>query len=88
MGRRITRDTKVPFGRPGNRGRPIGQQPVDFLRWISEKLWDTDKHDWAVAARKELERRKQEGEELRTEQELCRAADEFLRQHDIDPDSL
>jgi len=88
MRNNITRKTKVPFGRPGNKGRELCQQPVEFLKWMSAKLWNTDKHAWAMAARKELKRREEEGAEMRTEQELVKAADEFLRKNNINPDDL
>ena len=88
MGKSVTRNTKVPFGRPGNKGRELGQQPVEFLKWMASKLWNTDKHAWAIASKEELKRREKLGEEMRTEQELVKAADEFLRKHDIDPENL
>ena len=88
MASNITRNSKVPFGRPGNKGRTLSQQPVEFLKWISTKLWDTDKHNWAVAAREELKKREADGVELRTEKELEQAADAFLRRHHIDPNDL
>lgn len=88
MSRKITRNSTVPFGRPGNKGRKISQQPDAFLQWMSEKLWDTDKHLWALAAREELESRRELKAEIQSEQELEEAADAFLKKHRIDPETL
>jgi len=88
MSKQVTRNSKVPFGRPGNKGRPISAQPDSFLNWISDKLWDTDKHTWALAARDELEYRKKEKLEIQSQQQLENAADEFLKKHNIDPKTL
>ena len=61
---------------------------INSLKWMSAKLWNSDKHNWALAAREELKRREEEGAEMRTEQELVKAADDFLRKHNIDPSDL
>ena len=85
MTRKITKDSKVPFGSPQNKGRKLGDQPVAFLEWMVRKLRDSDLHAWALAAGKELERRKTEGAALRAEEDLDRAAEDFLRRHNINP---
>ncbi len=78
----------MPFGRPGNKGRELRHQPVEYLKWMAGKLWNTDKHEWAVASRTELKKREEDGAEMRTEQELESAADEFLKKHNIDPKNI
>jgi hypothetical protein len=52
---------------------------------MAKDLLDTDFHEWAIAARDYLDRL--EKEETST-QNLDDAADEFLRQHGINPKDL
>ncbi len=85
MDRKITKDSKVPFGSAGNKGRKLGDQPVTFLEWMVRKLRDGDLHAWSAAAEKELVRRKEENVDLQAHEDLDRAAEEFLRKHDVNP---
>ena len=85
MSRKITKDSKVPFGSAQNKGRKLGDQPEAFLEWMARKLRDGDLHAWSIAAEKELERRKTENVRLSAHEDLDRAAEEFLRKHDVNP---
>ena len=85
---KITGSTKVPFGAPGSKGRKLCEVSEDFLNWMVRKLMDTDRHPWAVAARKELQDRRENKRQMRAEADLENAADDFLRKHNIDPKSF
>ena len=85
MSEEITKDSKVPFGAARNKGRKLGDQPEAFLEWMIRKLRDGDLHAWALAAEKEIERRKTEKVQLRAGEDLERAAEEFLRKHNVNP---
>lgn len=86
--KKITSSTKVPFGAPGSKGRRMDEVSESFLHWMISKLMDSDRQEWAIAAKKELERRKKDKVQLRAEADLENAADEFLRKHNIDPKSF
>jgi hypothetical protein len=80
----VTENTKIPFGR-AHRGKRLRDCPTDYLAWMSANLWDTDFHEYAIVARKIVAAR-------RTEEEITgnleEAADDFLREHGIDPKKL
>ncbi len=86
--KKITRSTKVPFGAPGSKGRQICEISEDFLNWMVRKLMDSDRHAWAIAARKELQDRKEGKLQQKAEADLENDADAFLRKHNIDPKSF
>lgn len=88
MSKKITRSSKVPFGRPGNKGRKLSEQPDSYVNWIATKLWDTDKHMWAIAAKEEMKYRKKENAQIKSHQELEDAADAFLKKNNINPKTL
>ena len=70
--------TVLNFGK--HTGKSISQLPSDYLRWLTRQT-NTDLEYWAGLAKSELNDR---GEE----DDLQAMADDFLRQHGIEPDSL
>ncbi len=80
----VTKNTKIPFGRT-NKGRKLCDCPTDYLRWVARNLWDTDYHQYAVVASDLVESRVAEEA---VAADLEQAADEFLREHGIDPKKL
>lgn len=86
---RISENSRLTFGKHGpkgsRRGKKLCECPRTYLRWMAKDLIDTDFHEWAIAAQDFLDR--VESEEA-TLQNLDDAADEFLRQHNIDPKKL
>lgn len=70
--------TVLNFGK--HNGKSISQLPTDYLRWLAKQS-NTDLEYWAGLAKIELSER---GEE----EDLQAMADDFLRQHGIEPDSL
>ena len=73
MGRTI-----LNFGK--HSGKSISQLPSDYLRWLAQQI-NTDLEYWAGLAKTELAER---GEQ----EDLQAMADDFLRQHGIEPDSI
>ena len=72
--------TRLPFGK--HKGMPVEQCPVDYLKWIASKLRDTDMHEFAVAAEEVLKTKSPREKKL---ENLDQAADDFLKQHGINP---
>lgn len=75
-----TPNTRLPFGK--HKGMPVEQCPVDYLQWMANKLRDTDLHEFAVAAEEVLKTKSPREKKL---QNLDQAADDFLKQHGINP---
>ena len=80
---RITRQTKIPFSRYKN--TRLRDLPDGFLQWLTEKLMESDFHEWSMAARDELQRRTSEGTAV---QSLEEAANELLRDAGYNPHKL
>lgn len=80
----VNENTKVPFGRRPYRGKRIKDCPNSYLEWMVKHLWDGDLHEFAFVAKTILERRKNDPTPT-IEMDLDKAADDFLRAHDIDP---
>jgi len=79
----ITKNTKLPFGK--HKGRKLKDCPLGYLKWVSEHLVDSDFHVWAMIAKEVCQKRQEENETI---DNLEKAADEFLREHGIDPKNL
>lgn len=79
----ITAQTKIPFSK--HKGTKLRDLPDGFLNWASNTLLNTDFHNWAIAAKQELERREKENTSV---QDLEQQADSFLRDAGYDPRSL
>lgn len=77
----ITSHNKLPFGK--HKGIKLRDLPTSYLEWMSRKLRDTDLHDWSVAAESELATRQDDNSDSLEEQ-----ANEFLKKHGIDPNSI
>ena len=80
---KITGQTRIPFSRHKN--TRLRDLPDGFLKWMTEKLVDTDFHEWVLAANEELQRRQKEGG---TVQSLEEAANELLRNAGYNPRKL
>lgn len=80
----VTENTKIPFGKT-NRGKRLRDCTTSYLKWVGKNLWDTDFHTFATVAREIVEQREKEEQVVG---DLEEAADEFLRQHGIDPKKL
>lgn len=76
----ITPQTKIPFSK--HKGTKLRDLPDGFLTWLTQNLKDSDFHNWALAAQKELERRQTENVQVK---DLEQQADEFLRNAGFDP---
>lgn len=61
---------------------PVEQCPADYLQWMSKNLRDSDLHEFAVAAEAVL---KTKGPRAKRQENLDQAADDFLKEHGIDP---
>ena len=79
----VTKNTKLTFGK--HRGRKLKDCPLGYLKWISEHLVDSDFHAWATIAKEVYQKRKEENEVI---DDLEKAADDFLRDHGINPKNL
>jgi hypothetical protein len=75
-----TTNSKLPFGK--HRGMPLEQCPVDYLQWMASKLRDSDFHEWAVLAKEVLKTKSPRERKL---ENLDQAADDFLKEHGVDP---
>jgi len=78
----ITENSKIPFGNT-HKGRKLKDCPNTYLQWMVLKLWDTDLHEFAYAAKKLLSKR--EIEDQNSYGDLEEAADEFLKRHGVNP---
>ena len=74
----VTLETKIPFGR--YRGSKMKNLPKSYLNWMTEKLKNTDFHEFALTAQKVLNTR----EKFVHEDDLDQAADDWLKQHGYD----
>ena len=74
----ITPNSKIPFGNIC-KNRRIKDCPNDYLAWCAKTLLDTDFHEYALAAKQELDDRSKDGS-------LEEQAEAFLRRHGVDPD--
>ena len=73
-------NSRLTFGK--HKGIPLKNCPTNYLTWVITNLLDTDFHEWAVLAKKVIATREKEGAK---EEELVQSADEFLKEHGIDP---
>lgn len=80
---KITENTKINFG--NHRNTKVRDLPDGCLTWMSLHLRDTDFHRWAIAAGKEIERRKSDNMEVK---DLEQQADDLLRQYGFDPKNV
>lgn len=76
----VNESTKIPFG-DRHKNTRIKDCGVDYLQWMVKHLIDTDLHEYAIVARRVLSTRRGETKY----DDLERAADEFLREHGVDP---
>ena len=79
----ITKNTKLTFGK--HKGCKLKDCPLGYLKWVSEHLVDSDFHAWAIIAKEVYQKRQKEND---IEDNLEKAADEFLRSHGFDPKNL
>jgi len=70
--------TVLPFGK--YKDKSISQLPDNYLRWLARQT-NGDLDYWAQLAKKQLNERKHSDD-------LEQIADDFLRSHGFDPDSL
>lgn len=80
---KITRQSKVTFGK--HKGRKLSLLDSGYLRWMVDKLGDSDMHAWAAAAREELDVRKKEKRQEETFADLEKEADRILRDAGVNP---
>lgn len=79
----VNGNTRITFGL--HRGHKVSDCPDDYLKWMSNALWDTDLHVYALAAREVLaERQRCDAPVKNLEDE----ADAFLRKHGVDPSNF
>jgi len=83
MAKKITRQSKLTFGK--HKGRKISTCDTGYLRWMVDKLSDSDLILWAQAAQAELEIREKEGELDKQHLSLEQQADELLRKAGFKP---
>jgi len=79
----ITKNTKLTFGK--YKGRKLKNCPPRYLKWVSEHLADSDFHAWAIIAKEVYQKRKEEDGVI---DDLEKTADDFLRNHGINPKNL
>ena len=81
----VTARSRLTFGK--HRGKRLGDVPVGYLRWMATKLREGDFHEWAALADQVLRARMASGEVQTEEREadLEEQADQFLRQHGVNP---
>ncbi len=79
----INENSRLTFGK--HKGKKLKDCPNAYLTWMGKELRDTDFHAYAVVAKKLAE---DKNRELKDEKDLDKAADEFLRQHGINPKNL
>jgi hypothetical protein len=80
---KITGQTRIPFSKHKN--TRLRDLPDGFLKWVAEKLIDSDFHNWALAAKDELQRRVADGNHIKSLEE---EANELLRNAGYDPRKL
>jgi len=89
VGITITENSRLTFGKHGPKRRRAGKKlcecPKDYLEWMANNLKNTDFHEWAIAAERFLQKRKEEDTPTKNLEE---AADDFLRSHGFDPKKL
>lgn len=79
---KITQSTKISFG--AHKGTKIRDLSDQYLKWVSENLFNSEFHDWAIAAKTELKKRKSENINVKS---LEQQADDILRSYGIDPNN-
>jgi len=72
-------NSRVPFGRKPDKGKPLCKCSDKFLAWIVESLWDTDMHVWAFVAKTIIDKRAADGKAVKKELSLDAQTDAFLR---------
>jgi hypothetical protein len=76
---KITSKSRLPFGKYKN--RKLRDIPTSYLEWLVNNLNESDFHQWAQAAKNELEAREKDSSLKSLEEQ----ADDFLRQYGVDP---
>lgn len=80
---RITRQSELTFGK--HKGTKISLCRTDYLKWMADKLADSDLHRWAKAARDELDARHKQGTLDAEHESLEQQADKILRKAGFKP---
>ncbi len=83
MAKKITRQSKLTFGK--HKGRKLSTCDTGYLRWMVDKLTDSDLYLWANAAQTELDVRQKEGALDQAHLSLEQQADELLRKAGFKP---
>ena len=73
----ITEKSPVPFGL--EKGKRLCDCTNGFLQWMVDHLTDTDHHVYAYHARHVLDKRKDDWNEITSQESLERTADALLR---------
>ena len=76
---KVTPETKVPFGKPPQKGAKMKNLTDNYLKWMIEKLPDTDLHEFAKVAKQVLDNRA--GDPVL---DLNKQADEWLKERGYD----
>ncbi len=83
MANKITRQSKLTFGK--HKGRKISTCETSYLKWMADKLSDSDLCLWAQVAQAELEAREKEGALAGAHLSLEEQANELLRKAGFKP---
>ena len=78
-----SRDSYLTFGI--HKHRKLKDLPTHYLKWMSKNLIDTEFHEWALAAKEELETTRKYDSKW---DDLEEQANQFLREHGVDPRAL
>lgn len=70
-----TKNSRLTFGK--HRGKKLGDLPDAYLKWLHANCWDTDFHEWALAAGEILAERKKDP--LNNTGDLEAQADQLLK---------
>jgi len=81
--KKITENTRMPFGK--HKGSKLRDTPNSYLEWCIINLINSDFHEWAVAAKDELKRRKEDNSSI---DDLEKQADKILREAGFDPNRV
>lgn len=76
---KVTLETKVPFGKPPQKGAKMKNLTDTYLKWMVDKLTDTDLHEFATVAKQILESRN--GDPVL---DLDKQADQWLKDRGYD----
>ncbi len=76
----VTPETKVPFGRFPHKGAKMKNLSDTYLKWMVNKLPNTDLHEFATVAKKILESRKSDESILNLKEQ----ADQWLKDAGFD----